>query len=38
MRNKLSVAALIAAFLVVSAWAVHHGNFIGFLKRLHGGQ
>lgn len=38
MRTKLSIAALIVAFLVLSAWAAHHANFIGFLKRLHGGQ
>lgn len=38
MRNKVSIAALIAAFLVISAWAVHHTSFIGFFERLHGGQ
>jgi hypothetical protein len=38
MRHKVSIAALIVAFLVVSAWAAHHTSFIGFLKRLHGGQ
>jgi hypothetical protein len=38
MRNKLSIAAVIVAFLVLCAWAAHHANFIGFIKRLHGGQ
>ena len=37
MRTKLSVIALIAAFLVIAAWATHHVNFIGLLRRLHGG-
>lgn len=38
MRNRVSIAALIAAFLAVSAWAAHHISLIGFLERLHGGQ
>ncbi len=37
MKNKLSIAALIAASLIAVLVALHHLDMIGFIKRLHGG-
>lgn len=37
MKNKLSIAALIAALLLAVFWAVRHLDIVGFTKHLHGG-
>ncbi len=37
MKGKLSIVALIAGLFVVALWASHRVDFVGFLKRLHGG-
>jgi hypothetical protein len=37
MKGKLSIVALITALFVVALWTAHHVDFIGFLRRLHGG-
>jgi hypothetical protein len=37
MKNKLSIATLVAALLLAILWAAHQFNFIGFVKHLHGG-
>jgi hypothetical protein len=37
MKGKLSIFALIAGLFVIALWAAHRIDFVGFLKRLHGG-
>lgn len=37
MKNKLSIATLLAALLLAALWAAHQFNFIGLIKHLHGG-
>jgi hypothetical protein len=37
MKGKLSIVALIAVLFVAASWAAHRIDFVGLIKRLHGG-